>query len=147
MNDKYKLLKENPQNCQRLFGMKYDIFEDILKKVQNNIQQKLTENPLSKRGIDSKFSIENQLLLTLEYLRQYPTFISLAFSYGISESYANKVYHKIRDILSHEIGLKNPEKLKFNDVKRFIINVTIQPIEHPQNNQHLQYNGSKKTHY
>lgn len=64
MNDKYKLLKENPQNCQRLFGMKYDIFEDILKKVQNNIQQKLTENPLSKRGIDSKFSIENQLLLT-----------------------------------------------------------------------------------
>lgn len=141
MNDKYKLLKENPQNCQRLFGMKYDIFEDILKKVQNNIQQKLTENPLSKRGIDSKFSIENQLLLTLEYLRQYPTFISLAFSYGISESYANKVYHKIRDILSHEIGLKNPEKLKFNDVKRVIIDVTVQPIERPQNNQHLHYNG------
>lgn len=144
MNDKYKLLKENPRNCQRLFGIKYEIFETILKKVQNYIKRDLEQNPLSKRGLEGEFTIENQLLLTLEYLRQYPTFLSLAFSYGISESYANKIYHKIRDILSEEIGLKNPKKLKFKDVKKIVIDVTVQPIERPQQNQQLYYNGAKK---
>jgi len=80
----------------------------------------------------------------LEYLRQYPTFLSLAFSYGISESYANKIYHKIRTILAEEIGLKNPEKLRFKHVKNIIIDVTVQPIERPEKNQALYYNGAKK---
>jgi hypothetical protein len=75
MNDKHKLLTENPKNCKRLFGVKYDIFEYILKKVQNKINDHLIENPLSNRGISSEFGIENQILLTLEYLRQYPTFL------------------------------------------------------------------------
>ena len=77
MNDKHALLAENPKNCQRLFGVKYDIFKNILEKVQKNIRTTLIENPLSNRGISSEFSLENQILLTLEYLRQYPTFLSL----------------------------------------------------------------------
>ena len=65
MNNKHALLAENPQYYKRLFGVKYDIFEHILKKVQNSIDAFLTQNPLSNRGISSDFSIENQLLLTL----------------------------------------------------------------------------------
>jgi len=59
MNDKHKLLQENPKNCQRLFGVKYDTFENVLKKVQNHIDNKLEENPLSKRGLDAEFTLEN----------------------------------------------------------------------------------------
>ena len=29
MNDKYKLLKENPKNCKRLFGIDFVTFEII----------------------------------------------------------------------------------------------------------------------
>ena len=74
-----------------------------------------------------------------------PTFLSLGFSYGISESYSNKIFHKMRVILAEIVGLKNPDKLKFKDVKTVIIDVTVQPIERPIKQQELYYNGSKKT--
>jgi hypothetical protein len=144
MNDKHTLLMENPQYCKRLFGVKYETFEYILKKVQERIKTYLAENPLSNRGVSADFSIENQVLLTLEYLRQYPTFLSLGFSYGISESYANKIYHKIRPILAETVGLKNPEKLKFKHVQTVIVDVTVQPIERPKVHQEKYYNRYKK---
>jgi hypothetical protein len=144
MSDKYEFLRQNPQYCTRLFGIKFEQFENILRKVQQKESEFLLENPLSNRGLAGEFSLANQLLLTFEYLRQYPTFLSLGFSYGISESYANKIFHKIRPILADVVGLKNPDKLKYKDLKKVIIDVTVQPVERPQKNQELQYNGSKK---
>ena len=145
MSDKYEFLRQNLQYCTRLFGIKFEQFETILGKVQQRENEYLLENPLSNRGLEGEFSLANQLLLTFEYLRQYPTFLSLGFSYGISESYANKIFHKIRPILADIIGLKNPDKLKYKDVQKIIIDVTVQPVERPQKNQELQYNGSKKS--
>lgn len=145
MSDKYKLLQDNPQYCTRLFGIKFELFETILGKVQQRENEYLLENSLSNRGLEGEFSLPNQLLLTFEYLRQYPTFLNLGFSYGISESYANKIFHKIRPILADIVGLKNPDKLKYKDLKKVIVDVTVQPVERPQKNQELQYNGSKKS--
>ena len=145
MSDKYKLLQDNPQYCTRLFGIKFELFETILGKVQQKENEYLLRNPLSNRGLEGEFSLPNQLLLTFEYLRQYPTFLSLGFSYGISESYANKIFHKIRPILADVVGLKNASELKYKDIKNIIIDVTVQPIERPQENQELYYNGSKKS--
>lgn len=145
MNDKYKLLQDNPKICKRLFGIKFELLETILVKVQNYKDSFLQENPTSNRGLDGEFSISNQLLLTLEYLRQYPTFLSLGFSYGISESYTHKIFHKMKPILADIIGLKNPDKLKYKDIKTVIVDVTVQPIERPKIHQELYYNGSKKT--
>jgi hypothetical protein len=34
MNDKYKLLKENPGICKRLFGIEFGDFEIVLGKVE-----------------------------------------------------------------------------------------------------------------
>lgn len=145
MTDKYELLQQNPHYCTRLFGIKFEQFENILEKVQKKESEYLLENPLSNRGLEGEFSLANQLLLTFEYLRQYPTFLSLGFSYGISESYANKIFHKIRPILADVVGLKNPDKLKYKDLQKVIVDVTVQPVERPQENQELQYNGSKKS--
>ena len=144
MNDKYKLLQESPQHCQRLFGVKYELFEKLIGIVQNHIAEKNTKNPMTTRGVKANFSLENQVLLTLEYLRQYPTFISLSFSYGISEGYCNKIFHKISAVLAQEIGLKNHHKLKFSHVQKIIVDVTAQPVERPQQHQERQYNGYKK---
>lgn len=145
MNDKYKLLQAAPHVCKRLFGLDFVQFEEVLGKVQCRVDHHLQENPLSNRGIDAEFSVANQLLLTFEYLRQYPTFLSLGFSYGISESYCNKIFHKMRAILADVVGLKNPEKLAYKDVKTVIVDVTVQPIERPQKDQKRYYNGSKKS--
>ena len=144
MNDKYKILATTPQVCKRLFGIDFVLLEAVIAKVQNRIDQDLRENPLSKRGIDAEFSVANQILLTFEYLRQYPTFLSFGFSDGISESYCHKLFHKIRPILAEIVGLKDPEKLRYQDVKTVMVDVTVQPIERPQEEQELYYNGSKK---
>ena len=144
MNDKYNLLRANPKDCKRLFGIDFVQLEAVLVKVQSRIDHYLEENPLSNRGIDAKFSIANQLLLTFEYLRQYPTFLSLGYSYGISESYCHKIFHKMRAVLAEVVGLQNPEKLLYKDVQTVIVDVTVQPIERPQKDQQLYYNGSKK---
>lgn len=82
MNDKYKLLKENPRICKRLFGIEFGDYEIILGKVRTELDIFLRENPISNRGLNSDFNTANRLLLTLGYLRQYPTFLSLGFSYG-----------------------------------------------------------------
>lgn len=144
MNDKYALLKRDPKPCQRLFGVKPAIIEDIIGKVQKHFEQKLQENPISKRGLNPGISIENQVLLTLEYLRQYPTFLVLGASYGISESYANKIYHKTRPVLAEIFGLKNPERIRFKHVQNAIIDVAAQPIERPEKDQEKHYNRHKK---
>jgi len=144
MNDKYKILQGNHKTCKRMFGIKFGKFVYVLEKVQAYFEERLREKPISNRGLKSKMGLENQLLLALEYLRQYPTFLALGSSYGISEGYANKVYHKIRPALAEVIGLKNPEKLKYKDVKNLIIDVTVQPIERPEENQKIYYNRYKK---
>ena len=43
MNDKYKLLQENPSKWQRLFGVDFDTFEVLLGKVQKHIDQSLAK--------------------------------------------------------------------------------------------------------
>ncbi len=149
MNDKYKILQENPSKCERLFGVDFGTFEYLLGKVQRHFEHSLAENPLSNRGIKSALGPENQLLLTLEYLRQYTTFLSIGFSYGILESWAQKGFHRIRKALSEEIGLKNPTKLRrraapFKHIQRALVDVTVQPIERPQQEQKKYYNRYKK---
>ncbi len=68
MSDKYKLLQDNLQYYTRLFGIKFELFETILGKVQQKENEYLLENPLSNRGLEGDFSLPNQLLLTFEYL-------------------------------------------------------------------------------
>ena len=87
------------------------------------------------------------MLLTFKYLRHYPTFLSLGFSYGISENYCRKLFYKMRTILAEVVGLKNPEALKYRNVKTVMVNVIVQPIERPKKDQERYYNGLKKTHH
>lgn len=65
----------------------------------------------------------------MEYLRTYQTFEVLAFSYGISKSYANKCYHRTLTLLAQEVGLKNPEKITRKQAAKVIVDVSCQPIQ------------------
>jgi hypothetical protein len=125
--------------------------EILLEKVQTHVNQHKLANPLSNRGSDAELPLADQLLLTLEYLKGYQTFVALGFSYGISESWANKVYHRIRPILAQVVGLKNPDKLRYGQVKRIVVDslsrlvgMACQPIERPKKEQEKHYNRHKK---
>lgn len=144
MTDKYALIEKNPKVCLSLFGLKIGPLKTLLEKTQFLYEQKPGQNPLSKRGLNAEFTFSNQFLLTMEYLRTYQTFEVIAFSYGISKSYANKCYHRVLTLLAQEVGLKNPRKITRRQAAKVIVDVSCQPIERPVKEQQMHYNGYKK---
>jgi DDE superfamily endonuclease/Helix-turn-helix of DDE superfamily endonuclease len=146
MDNKYTFLSKTPKNCKRLFGLSFDKLELLIEKVQNYIKEELAKNPLSRRGLNSELGEKDQILLSLEYLRNYVTYAKLGFDYGISESWACKIYHYHLPIFLLVIGLKNPQKISKKKVRKLLIDVACQPVERPQENQEMNYNGQKKRH-
>ena len=55
----------------------------------------------------SKLICEDRILLTLYYLRHYPTLMNLANLFEISESYCNKIYSRYSKILTKVENLPN----------------------------------------
>src|SRR3954471_24261148 len=102
------------EKFRRLTGVKLPTFSkmvDILR--QADIQKKLQD------GRKNKLSIEDQLLMTLEYLREYRTYFHIGQSYGISESSAYKGVKWVEDTLvKHpDFALPGRKELLKNDME------------------------------
>ena len=101
---------------------------------------------MKKRGQKSQLRLLERLLLTFTYLRHNPTFARLGSEFGISESYANKIYHQILDVLIKVLPMKSRKHLLDGDLETIAIDVTEQPIERPTKRQCLYYSGKQKLH-
>src|SRR5665647_1262304 len=77
--------------------------------------------------LNSKLALEDRLLLTLYYLRHYPTLINLAAVFGISESYCHKVYARTARMLAKVEKLPNRKALLEDPVVTLAIDVSEQP--------------------
>ena len=66
----------------------------------------------AKGGRKSKLSIEDQLLMALEYIREYRTYFHIATNYGISESVAYKMIRWIEDTLIKHPAFALPDGVK-----------------------------------
>jgi len=89
-----------------------------------------------KTGRPSKLSTEDQLLITLEYWREYRTYFHLGNSWGINESTAYRIVRKVENILIKS-GLFNlPGKkalLESNsEIEVIVVDVSEQEIERPK---------------
>ena len=92
----------------RQIGITEKQFSLLLDKLEKEVKKDLQINKMKNRGVSSKtMTIELKLLLTLNYLRHYPTCSSLGAMFGISESYANKIFHKTVDYLLQFVHPKN----------------------------------------
>jgi Helix-turn-helix of DDE superfamily endonuclease len=94
----------------------------------------------------SKLALEDRLLLTLYYIRHYPTFINLAAIFDISESYCHKIYARTARVLAKVEKLPSRKALLENPSAIVAIDVSEQPIERPVKNQKAYFSG-KKTPY
>lgn len=130
-------------NYLRQVGVTKKQFAILLSRLAKEINSHLQRNPLKRRGVRGKLSLENQLLLTLTYLRHYPTFISLGNMFDISESYANKIYHKIVNYMIKFVHPKNMNNLLLDDVRTVVIDAAEQEMERPQKKQKTYYSGKK----
>ena len=143
---KYEEIKKKPQQFNRLVGINYGAFHILLEKVKKIIEKQKQTYPKSKRGKKSDIIIEDQLLLSLYYLRNYHTFLQLGIEFKISEGYANKIFHKISKILIKIFPLPSNKELAHDSLKAVVLDVSEQPIERPVKKQKEYYSG-KKTPY
>lgn len=139
--DKYKLKKS--AQFTRLVGVNYAAFEIILEKLKSEIISYKQAKPMRQRGLTSSLKLEDQLLLTLIYLRQYHTFLQLGEMFSISESYAFKRYSFISKRLMKALDLPNDKALTTNNLK-LVADVSEQAIERPLKKQKSYYSGKKK---
>ena len=97
-------------------------------------------------GKPSKLCLQDELLMTLEYLREYRTFFHVSKSWGISESTCHRKVVWIEDILvkSNEFSLpKRKELLDNNEFEVILVDATESPIERPKRNQ-KKFNQERK---
>ena len=138
-----KAIKLSDEQSLRAVGIDKAAFNLILERVTAYRENLREERPMKKRGRKSEIALTDRLLLTFTYLHHYPTFARLGMEFGISESYANKLYHQILDVLVKVLSLKNRKHLLECNLQTIIIDVTEQPIERPTKGQRVYYSGKK----
>lgn len=76
---------------RRITGIQRTTFAKMVELVQ--------EKKPAGKGRPYKLSIENRVLMVMEYLREYRTYAHIASSYGISETRAFENIREIENIL------------------------------------------------
>ncbi|KJV54177.1 DDE superendonuclease family protein [Orientia tsutsugamushi str. Gilliam] len=90
--DQIKELKD--EKFRRLTGVRKGTFSKMV-----DILRKADCLKKSKGGRKNKLNLEEQLLMVLEYLREYRTYFHICQNYGISESSAYKAVKWVEDTL------------------------------------------------
>ena len=138
-----EIKNKSSKKFKRIVGVDFEKFNIIVDKVRHYIEAEKIAHPTKRRGKKSDLSLEDRVLLTLYYLRHYQTFEALGDAFGICESYANKTYHKILNILVQVLDMPDASALMNGDLEVIAIDVTEQPIERPKHGQKSYYSGKK----
>jgi hypothetical protein len=120
--------KLSPIEFRRLTGVQKTTFIEMIAVIKE------AENKgTSRRGKPPHLSIEDKLLMTLEYLREYRTYFHLGQSYGLSESACYRNCRWIEDTLIKSKTFSLPGKkalLRSNaEFEIILIDATETPIK------------------
>lgn len=128
---------------RRLTGVQKTTFIKMIAVVKAEKNKKT-----SHRGKPPHLSIEDRLLMTLEYLREYRTYFHLGKSYGISESACYRNCRWIEDTLIKSKTFSLPGRkvlLRSNtDIEVILIDATETPVERPKKKDSTQKTNKKQ---
>ena len=129
---KYKNIKKlEATEFRRLTGVKPETFLEMVA-----ILQQAEAIRMSRGGKPYRLTIEDRLLMALEYLREYRTYFHLGKSYDLSESACYRSCRWIEDALIKSGRFSLPGKkalLKSNiEFEVVLIDAAESPIERPK---------------
>lgn len=129
---KYEKVKNlSSEEFKRLTGVRKHIFIKMVSIVKQAETQKKSQG-----GKPSHLCIEDRMLMTLEYLREYRTYFHLGHSYGISESACYRNCRWVEDVLikSKVFSLPGKKILLRNEagIEVILIDATESSIERPK---------------
>jgi hypothetical protein len=89
-----------------------------------------------KPGRPPKLSVEDQVLMTLEYWREYRTYFHIAKSWGIAESNVWRIIRRVEDVLSQSKAFPLPGKKKLHaanyEIEFIVVDSAETPVERPK---------------
>ena len=139
-------LNLKPSEFQRRFGVKIETFKAMVSALENF----QLENQKEKRGRRTILTLEEQVLVALEYWREYRTYFHIGTTWGVSESTICRIVTDIESTLMKTGKFRIPGKkalLKDSDSPEFVVmDVTETTIERPKKKQKRYYSGKKKCH-
>ena len=129
---KFEQIKEEPEeDFRRLTGIKrgtFGVMIEILRIADDVLK--------AQGGKPNKLIMEDRLLMTLEYLREYRTYFHISRSYGISESACYRNIRWIEDTLikDGQFSLPGRKALLKSDIEYdvVLIDATETPCERPK---------------
>jgi hypothetical protein len=129
---KFEIVKGlDEEKFRRLTGVKRTTFNKMVEILEQSIQNRRTT-----KGRKKKLSIENMLLMTLEYIREYRTYFHISQSYSISESNAYKTVKWVEDtLIKHpDFALPGRKALLKSEMEYevILIDASETPIERPK---------------
>ena len=135
--------QESSENFRRLTGVKRATF-NLMAAILNQAEIKRK----TQGGKPNKLSIEDRLLMALEYLREYRTYFHISRSYGISESACYRNIRWVEDTLIKDgsFSLPGKKELLKSDVEYevVLIDATESTIERPKKNKNIFTQGKRK---
>ncbi len=131
-----------PSEFKRLCGVYPETFALMVEIVRVHQNQKKVS------GRQSLLSVEDQILMTLEYLREYRTYFHIAKDWSVYESTAFRIIRKVEDTLIKSSKFRLPGKKKLleseAELKVIVIDVTESTIERPKKNREAAIQGKKE---
>jgi len=122
---------------RRLTGVKHETFVMMLCVLEEaEAARKAAQR--YRGGKKPKLTLADQLLMTLEYLREYRTQFHISKSYGLEETRCGRIIRHVEDTLmkSRKFTLPGRKALLGDDIEYqvVVIDATETPIERPQKN-------------
>lgn len=129
---KFETVKElDEEKFRRLTGVKRTTFDKMVEILKQAIKDRATN-----KGRKKKLSIENMLLMTLEYIREYRTYFHISQSYSVSESNAYKTVKWVENtLIKHpDFALPGRKALLKSDMEFevILVDASESPIERPK---------------
>jgi hypothetical protein len=162
----WSYLQKNPKQVKRLLGISYEELNQLIEicRSQHEENQKLKENKKVRLiraggGKQPNLILEEQIILTLIYLRQGLTFQVLGLLFEVSESTAHNTFNYWQRVFREVLPASLMETIKKLEIKledfqeelekhELIVDSSEQARERPLDYQEQKeyYSGKKKNH-
>ena len=125
-----------PAEFKRYCGVRPGTFRKMVEVVSGQLSRRRRVS-----GRPTKLPVEDQVLMTLEYWREYRTFFHIAKSWGLHESSVWRTIRRVEDILTESRDFKLPGKKKLqpsdHEIEFVVVDVAETPVERPKKSNSL----------
>ena len=120
-----------PAEFKRYCGVRPETFRRMVEVVSGHLSRKRRV-----AGRPTKLPVEDQVLMTLEYWREYHTFFHIAKNWGLHEASVWRTIRRVEDILTKSRAFKLPGKKVLqpsdHEIEFIVVDVAETPVERPK---------------